>query len=256
MQYFEFNKLSSLHDEENIFFCKTDYILEDFKKIQRLSNQVIFLTGNSDYSITDELVSMAPKNIKKWYATNCISKNQILEPIPLGLENQEESIRPNHGIGYKERGKLKEDLLKRNKLVKPNKYIYANFKIETNLRFRSNYREHCIKSPLIDWEEPNLTINQFFDKILEYEIIFCPNGNGIDNHRLWEVLYSKRIPMIIKIGDYKIYDLYKKLPIIILDSIEDLYNKDKIDFLFNSLNYSNINMLDINYWKRRIVSEI
>jgi hypothetical protein len=111
-------------------------------------------------------------------------------------------------------------------------------------------KDICIKSNHIEWEEPNLSIDNFFNRVLEYEMVVCPAGNGVDTHRIWEVLYSKRIPITIKIGNYKIYDLYEKLPIIILDSIYDLENydliKDKLNHVKSKL--FNLNLLDSNYW--------
>lgn len=246
--FFEFNKLSYLHDEKNIFFCKTDFILKDFEKIKNLKNNVILITGNSDYAITDEILAIAPKNIKKWYATNCIPKDNVFEPIPLGLENENESRRKEHGIGHGNISKIKKELLTKNKSVIPDKFIYANFRIETNPSYRTVCKEICKKIKHIDVEENGLPLEIFFNKILEYRMVFCPIGNGIDTHRLWETLYSNRIPIVIKIGNFKIYELYEKLPIIILDKIEDLNNKDLIEYKAAKLNYNNLNILDINYW--------
>jgi hypothetical protein len=107
----EINKFSQLHDEKNIFFCKTDYILEDFKNISKSDRPVTLITGNSDYAITDELVSLAPKNIVSWYAQNALSNAEILHPIPIGLENKLPSVRDGHGIGYFDRASEKEELL-------------------------------------------------------------------------------------------------------------------------------------------------
>jgi hypothetical protein len=248
MNFFELNKLSHLHNGCDTFFCKTDYLLEDFKTISKLKNEVILITGNSDYPIVDHLVQIAPKNIKKWYATNCLADSNILIPIPLGLENKEFSQRENHGIGYLERASQKNRFLRRGLNIDQNKFIYANFKIATNPSYRTPCKEICKKIKHIDLEENELPLEIFFNRILEYKMIFCPIGNGIDTHRIWEVLYSNRIPIIIKIGDLKIYELYEKLPIVILDKIEDLSNKALIEYKASKLNYNNLNILDINYW--------
>jgi len=255
MNFFELNKLSYLHNGYDTFFCKTDYLLEDFKTISKLKNEVILITGNSDYAIVDHLIEIAPKNIKKWYATNCLANSNVLTPIPLGLENKEVSQRKTHGIGYLERASQKEQLLRRGLIINPNKFIYANFKIETNPSYRIPCKEICKKIKHIDLEENELSLEIFFNRILEYKMVFCPIGNGIDTHRLWEVLYSNRIPIIIKIGDFKIYQLYEKLPIVILDKIEDLNNKDLIEYKVSKLNFNNLNMLDTNYWINNILTE-
>lgn len=250
-KFFYINKLSQLHNGKTIFFCKTDYILEDFNIISKLNNNVIFITGNSDYSINDDITNLAPKNIIKWYAQNALSYNEILEPIPIGLENRFPSSREGHGIGYYDRVKNKEDILQKiNTNNQPNKFIYANFNINTNINYRYKIKEICLNTPFITWQEPNLLLDTFYSQIIDHKMVLCPIGNGVDTHRLWETLYSNRIPIIIKIGNYKIYELYKKLPIIILDNILELKNLDLImSKYYQAINKdTNHNMLYIDYW--------
>lgn len=246
----EINKFSHLHDEKNIFFCKTDYILEDFKNISKLDHPVTLITGNSDYAITDEIVSLAPKNIVSWYAQNAISNSEILHPIPIGLENKIPSVRDGHGIGYFDRASEKEQLLNSINNNDPTKLIYANFNLNTNYDYRSIIKQYCIQSSFIDWQESNLTLSNFFNTIQNYKMVVCPAGNGIDTHRLWEVLYSNRIPITIRMGDYKIYELYKQLPIILLNNIDQLIDKNFIMQEYDrclSKTWDR-SLLDINSW--------
>jgi len=249
----EINKFSHLHDEKNIFFCKTDYILEDFKNISKLDHPVTLITGNSDYAITDELVSLAPKNIVSWYAQNALSNAEILHPIPLGLENKLPSVRDGHGIGYFDRASKKEELL--NSINNnPTKLIYANFNIDTNYDYRSAVKKKCIDSSFIDWQEPTLALSEFFNKITDYKMVVCPAGNGVDTHRLWETLYCGRIPITIIVGEYKIYELYKKLPIILLNNTQDISNYNLIMQKYAECQSKNFNqkLLNMNYWITKI----
>jgi hypothetical protein len=247
----EINKFSHLHNGKNIFFCKTDYILEDFKKIEAINHPVTLITGNSDYAITDEIVSLAPKNIIAWYAQNAVSNSNILHPIPIGLENKLPSFRNSHGIGYLDRASEKEKLLDETSYDNiGSKFIYANFNISTNYNYRSIVKQYCVQSSFIDWQESNLSLSNFFKTIQEYKMVVCPAGNGIDTHRLWEVLYSNRIPITIIAGDFKIYELYKKLPIILLNNIDQLLDKNFIIQEYNRC-LSQIwdkSLLDVNSW--------
>jgi len=251
IDYIEINKLSHLHDGENIFFCKTDYILEDFETIRNINHPVTLITGNSDYAITDNIVSVAPKNIAAWYAQNALSNSEIVHPLPIGLENKLPSVRTNHGIGYFDRASEKETLLNQNNSDNlENKFIYANFNINTNYNYRSIVKDYCIESSFIDWQEPNLNLKDFFDTIRNYKMVVCPAGNGVDTHRLWEVLYSNRIPITIITGNYKIYELYKKLPIILLEDINQLLDKSLITEEYNKC-LSKIwdrSLLDVKSW--------
>ena len=196
MNIININKLSSLHNTNNIIFCKTDYLFDEFEYIKKLENDVILISGNSDYPIDDFRFSKKPKNIKVWYAQNALVNDDNLIPIPIGIENKLPAYRDGHGIGYYDRVSLKEDLVLRNSQVAPTKKIYANFKISTNYNYRSLVRDVCLKSDYIDWDEPNLSLVEFFDKILDYEMIVCPAGNGVDTHRLWEIMYLGSIPIV------------------------------------------------------------
>lgn len=254
----EINKLSRLHNESTIFFCKTDYILEDFKIISQLNNDVVFITGNSDYAITDKLVSLAPSNIKKWYCQNAVSNYDIIEPLPIGLENKEESLRNGHGIAYPERADFKEALINRAQKIKSKIYdkIYANFNIYTNPYHRGLIKELCVGADHIAWDEWCDDLDKYYTKLVDYDMILCPAGNGIDTHRLWEMLYCNKIPIVIKLGNYKIYELYQQLPIILLDNIKDIKNYSIINnkYIESQKNKNNLYLLNINYWIYKILN--
>lgn len=254
MDFIQINKFSKLHDGDKIIFCKTDFIFEEFKNIEKIPHDVILITGNSDYPIDEHRFYSKPNNIKKWYAQNALINDEILIPLPIGLENKLESVRPGHGIGYYDRVSEKESLLSRSIVTPSTKRYYSNFNISTNHQYRSKIKNICINSSHIDWEEYNLSLTEFFNKILEYEAVICPIGNGVDTHRLWEVLYSNRIPITIKVGDFKIYELYEKLPIILLDSENDLYDKKLLDEKLNKIKNKqyDISLLDMVYWENLI----
>jgi len=255
--FIELNKLSHLHDGKKIFFCKTDYILQDFETIANINHDIILITGNSDYGITDHIINIAPKNIKAWYAQNALSNSKMLHPIPIGLENKLPSIRSGHGIGYLERASEKEKLLHPIN-NNPHKLIYANFNINTNYDYRSIVKKYCINSSFIDWQEPNLSLSEFFKQISEYKMVVCPAGNGVDTHRLWETLYSDRIPITIIIEKYKLYELYKELPIILLNNIYDLLDHKLIMQKYIDCKSKNFNkkLLNINYWITKIQNKL
>jgi hypothetical protein len=86
-------------------------------------------------------------------------------------------------------------------------------------------------------------------------MILCPIGNGIDTHRVWEVLYAGRVPIVIKAGDYAIYELYSQLPIVILEDIHDLANFQLIETAYSKVQSTRYNneLLLFNYWKKRIL---
>lgn len=251
----QLNKFANIHNDYDVVFCKTDFLKTCFDDIANRSQNVILISGNSDYSITDQIEQEAPKNIVAWYAQNCLTNKDRVHPIPMGIENKLYCILQGHGVGYPERVEEKEKLLCRNLSVQANKFMYANFNIETNREYRSRIKKICLGAKHIDWQESTLTLESFFNKILEYKIIVCPIGNGVDTHRLWEVLYSNRIPLTIKVDNYKIYKLYEKLPIIILDREQDLNNIDLIERKYNEQLNKSLELISYSYWKNLILEQ-
>ncbi len=263
MDYIQINKFSDLHGSpSNVHFCKTDYIISDFKKISELDTSIVFVTGNSDYAIPDDAINIAPKNIKVWYAQNALSNHDKIEPLPIGIENKEPAKRDGHGVGYFDRVIQKEKILNAIntlstfKSIEPKKFMYSNFVVRNNPTHRSLAKEISIKQDYIDWEEPNLSLEQLFLKFLQYKMVLCPIGNGIDTHRLWEVLYCNRVPVTIKVGDFKIYSLYEQLPIVILNSYSELLKPESIEQKYQeAINKKyDKNILSAEYWKNKIRS--
>ena len=70
---FHVNDLSSLHDGEKIFFCKRDWVEDEFRIIEKVPNDVVLIVGNSDFVYDDDLLGKTPSNVKVVFAQNGIS---------------------------------------------------------------------------------------------------------------------------------------------------------------------------------------
>jgi hypothetical protein len=198
------------------------------------------------------LFKLIPNNVKKWFAQNALINNEIIETLPIGIENLLPSYRTGHGIGYSHVS-IKEYEIHNQEDINPNKFIYSNFNVGTNPPHRNFIKEICVKTDFIDWEEPNLEISDFFRRLKDYEAVVCAQGNDMgDNHRIYETLYMKRIPITF---NKKMYDvLHKNYPVIFLEDPNILSNYDymrrKIDEIKNK--QWNLDMLDCNYWINKI----
>jgi len=256
--FIEFNKFSFLDDRKNIFFCKTDYafsFFEDLKNKPPSDPKKIFLIiGNSDRSIDDSYALALPDFVAKVFGQNVTTQDRRFEALPMGLENSTESaIGKKHGIAWP-RSKTLQKHLSDALDIPTSKFIYSNFRCGTNSHHRSQVDVLSQQIDFITRDAPNLSTTEFHNQILDHKITLCPAGNGVDTHRLWEVLYLNRVPLTIKVGDYKIYDLYKDLPIIILDSIDDLLDKDLIQKKYNDALLKTTNMAYFPFWKNHILS--
>ena len=261
MDLLQLNKFGDLHNGRSVIFCKTELLNAEFAHIKKIKNEVVLISGNSDDEINENLVSKMPGNIIAWYCQNNLVNNPRLISIPIGLENTFPNKRKKHGIGWPHALSKVQLLGGKNEEAdshQPSKFLYANFNVQTNAVHRGPIMDVCKKTSFIDWDEPNLNYDDFIEKVLDHEAIVCPAGNGIDTHRLYEILYCKRIPVTIKIGDYAIYkDLYEKLPIVILHSVDELENEKKIRELISIARQKSFNnkLLDFNYWKNLITGE-
>lgn len=254
--FIEINKFSFLCDQKNLLFCKTDYAFSFFEEIQSKKNELVLVIGNSDMSITDLHAEKLPKNVKKVFGQNVITNDPRFEAIPMGLENStESSLGSKHGVAWG-RSINNQKYLLNLKQKTPDEYIYANFRAHTNPHHRNLVSKFCQQSPFITWQNPNLSTDEFYDQVLNHKVIVCPAGNGVDSHRLWETMYLNRVALTIKTGDYKLYSLYEKLPIIILESVESLLDKTLLDSLYADAVKKSFDSAYFNFWKNKIIKSV
>jgi hypothetical protein len=255
--------------------------------IKRLPYNVILITGNSDYSLTDILINQAPRNILRWYAQNALCNNKKVIALPLGITNGIDCHRDGHGVCYPSLHQNVTKYLNKYTTSKSiaTKYIYSNFNTKTNEKYREKIKSFCVESSFIEWHEPNLSLDLFYKSISQYKMVVCPIGNGCDTHRLWEVLYLNRVPIVIKpeklaidcyeahgmtnnilalnnridtnefdIDNSSLFQLYKKLPIVILDSPKDLLEQEKIEHKYNMIMSTafDLSFLHPSYWIQHI----
>ena len=80
-------------------------------------------------------------------------------------------------------------------------------------------------------------------------MIVCPRGNGVDCHRVWEVLYLDRVPIIKR---EMAMNYFEELPIIYLDNWLELTNMDMIIKKYNKVKNNSRKMLNFDSWKKLI----
>jgi hypothetical protein len=125
------------------------------------------------------------------------------------------------------------------------KKVYFNFNISTNHEKRQQCYDSVIsKIPFL----PNMNPHNNLVRLSKYEFCICPEGNGVDTHRLWEALYLQSIPIVLKTPFIEILIKTFNLDMVVLESWNDLnismlnyknynFNYDKISFLILTSNY-------------------
>ncbi len=101
-----------------------------------------------------------------------------------------------------------------------------------------------------------LSPRQYVKHTKDFRMVFCPRGNGIDTHRVWETLYRNSIPILIR-SEWSEYFKNLGLPFFLIDKIEELYEltNSHIENIYSEL-YSkleaNKSQLTHEYWISRI----
>jgi hypothetical protein len=259
------HKFSQLDNGDDLIYTRGDVvnIINVFDQIRSRNKKTILITANSDVTIDEPILNQMPDNVHKWYAQNGLGSHPKLQIIPEGLQPSFNS--KGGDMGY-DIAVVKEQLLNDLIDVTPTKLVYANFAIGTNPSVRGYIKDICHASHFTDWDD---TINfsdyslynnfeslsYFYNKILDYQAVVCPIGNGIDTHRVYETLYLNRIPITFNTTIYE--KLYHNYPVILLESPEELTNENLILSRIESVKNKNFdkNMLYYDYWENIILND-
>jgi hypothetical protein len=224
------HELNRDYNNPMIVFCYGHRIHELSTKIHLFQNDFILITHNSDENIIDNTTSQcilySPKLIR-WYAQNICFYNSKLYMLPIGIAN---SMWP-HGDKrlYNNPEFMKYCDIK-------NKNVYFTFNIDTNRQ----KREPCYNSlkNKLEWLS-SIPPVQNTERLAEYKFCICPEGNGVDTHRLWEALYLKCIPIVIK-SPFTDTLLRNNIPVIVLDNWDEF---DESKLIYNFTPFHNIDTI-------------
>jgi len=255
MSLIQINKFAKLADGKKIVFCKTDHLASAFDFISKLNNDVVLISGNSDYHVDDAMVESAPSNIKKWFCHNCLSKKEKMIPLPMGIENHECCVVEGHGVGHAHAVE-KERMLSSAPTGEAKELLYANFSLYTNAPLRTRIKDMCIKSGHINWDEPTLPYQEFLDRAIAHQGVICPLGNGFgDNHRIYETLYLNRTPFVFYKDMYEI--LHHKMPVVFVEEEKNIMDEDWVRAQIDRVKSEpwDENIITYEYWEQRILEE-
>ena len=237
-------------DEPIIVYCHIHHVERLFSEMV-VDNPIILVTHNSDHSLDDKLFSMRPKNIIKWYSQNVMVEDPIVESIPIGLENER---------WFPKIQKKNKILNMVSRIKKYKNLMYMNHSVRTNPTQRGlPYQLFGNKNWSTSVRGTNgQNFESYIDNIYNHKFVLCPNGNGVDTHRLWETLYLKSIPIVTSSVNTKFYE---DLPILIVNNWGEV-NQGLLENFFEVVSKKvdseeyNLNKLKVDYWLNKIKNEI
>ena len=262
--------LRGLSHIENCQYSKRDFLFfggvwrnEVIKAAVSLnvkSNPRTLVVGHSDLITgrkTESLLRFL--GVKKLYGVNTLPITGFSRALPLGLTNDCDDSPVHRIIGDEkhllrasETSSFREDF---------DTSILVNFTSANNSSVREKLLE--ILKPLesryrVSYNVPEFTergrIN-YLQSCRESSLVLCPEGNGPDTHRLWEVLYMGGTPIVTT--NELLDSLYDALPVIKLRDWSELARSDFIadEWMRIKSKTWDSNLLDVSYWLDLIVSK-
>jgi hypothetical protein len=212
----------------DIVFISSTLVDIFFKEIHPLiDNEYILISHNSDRNITQEEIKYMDNKILHWFAQNMEGKNNKISVMPIGLEN----------LRYQLNGVLSDFQTTEN--IEKSKITLLSFNVVTNNKERKKVLEALKNNRFI---ENNSFGNhrEYFEELKKYKFNLCPEGNGLDTHRIWESLLALAIPVMIR-NTFTENLASLNFPIMLLDEWED----------FNSFSIEDLN----KYYKKETASK-
>lgn len=193
-----------MSNRNNFIFLNTEHVRPFFQS-HTINFKYILVTNNSDINVGPEYAIYAnDPNMVRWYAQNLNFEHYKVSGCPIGLVNYKNGNIITRCGDHSKLEKISfENNEKTNSLYIALTEHFGRKEILTKLEL--------VNPPLVGFEDYLRNLSKSY---------FClsPDGAGIDCHRTWEALYMKCIPIIIK---NKMTNMYKGLPVIILNNWED-----------------------------------
>ena len=210
----------SKFDNPPILFLYAHLLIVFAQKIQFFANPFTLITHNSDYNLTDSDPAVKKildsDNLVCWWGQNLCFIHSKMRFLPIGLANT-----------MWEHGKIENFMVD---LINKSEDIYFNFNIYTNQEKRELcYNTLKTKLPFL----PMLPVAENVKRLAQYKWCICPEGNGVDTHRLWEAMYLGCIPIVLKSPfiDTLMHYTGGELPIYVIDAWSDLTNLNFPNFV-------------------------
>lgn len=208
-------------------------------------NYLIF-TGFEDTPIDEEILDKIPKNVIGIYSSNATFFGYKIHPMPYGV--QRKLSVSDH------RQNIIKDFI--NKEIQPTKLLYINHNSSTNNK-RGEISKFFSDKEWVTIHSPNLDYNSYLTNIKNHKFMICPEGNaiGCDCHRDWEVIYMRRVPIVID-SEY-LRNVFKNIPVLFVKNFteitEELLNKNEV--LFDEMQKFDLNNLDIEKYYKKILKK-
>lgn len=183
------------------------------KMIAISRKRFVFVVHNSDRPFGSKELGLLLPFAKHIYAINTNVQHPLLTTIPLGFVD--------HQLEFLEGFKCEP--------TERSYEIYMNFTSATNAPKRNECVDAFVDDPRVV-RTKNLTLEEYYADLCRSKFVLCPEGTGMDTHRVYESLFCGATPVVLR---NSLSHLYEKLPVCIVDKWTDPFvvpEQKKIDW--------------------------
>jgi hypothetical protein len=217
---------------------------EKFEEFLLLAGKVVtaktLVTGNSDQNF--EHKCQIPPSVTLWLCqNNAMPSSNIIRTLPIGIEN----IRLGR-TGLPKYYKIHDHN------ANPKRILVPPMSPTNPIRFPVIYE--ALKNPhLFDVRRELMVEKEYFELTRKYRFVMCCEGNGFENHRIWETLYQGSFPVLLE-SPWALSLKYLGLPILYVKSIQEVTPQMLADFIELNKHFipENLETLWIPYWSKII----
>lgn len=236
-----------LISEKEIVFVKSNMLKDFFENVHpNISNRYILISHNSDEIIDERYLKYIDDKIIHWFPHNGLIDHPKLTPIPFGLDNKHLSFLGDTSF-------LQKMIKMSNKNTKKNRIFYG-FSVSTNKTERGPALASLKKAKSSDTTSSFLDAGKYLKKLIEYNFVASPPGNGLDSPRQWQAFYLNIVP-ILKSNINTEYFVKQGLPILEVgnwDELENLSENDLKDIYDNLIKKQDLSAIWMDYWIKLI----
>ena len=227
--------LKNHHKEYATIFIGNSRLTQLLSYITNYDKKFIIFCNLEDTPILENIQPLIPENVLSINAPNAIGFGGKIFAIPYGIQRRLDS--------KDWRDKVLEQFYNSNS--NPINLLYVNHSVETNHSARSgineifkNYSWSLVRTNRIDYAS-------YIMEIRNHKFMICPVGHAIDCHRNWEVLYMRRVPVMLY--DNYLVNLFKDYPILFVNSWDEVTEKLLIENnnLYDKIQNMSLSNLDI-----------
>jgi hypothetical protein len=228
-------------------YYSTPYIRDFTKNDFSIEDNPIFITLNDANQSSEKLDEEA----KLVDYINGSSTNEFTLPDTFPFTNSD-WVKTNLSDGVNSGGPKSSNAT--NQVIKFNtqRNVISNFEVTDTNKTKRQICYDKLKNNL-EWLT-TIESEENIKRLAEYEFCICPEGNGVDTHRLWECIYLKVVPIVIKSAST---DILKKnnIPLCVLDSWDSL-DETKLNYKDFDFTYVDLSVCNLQFLQSCVFTEI